>query len=471
LRQFEVSLLDCTLTSNHVHLLVEAQERSRLSGFIQLLRSGQAAARIALACSREVLILHCMASASQPGRGPYVLTINSGSSSIKFALFNAREPLRRILKGKFERVGLPDGDLTIEDLERRTREARPLHLTNHAACVPPLIEWLERRVSLKSVGAIGHRVVHGGTKYLETQPVTSEMLAELHRLSPFVPDHLPSSLMLMEAIGKEYGHVPQVACFDTAFHASMPRVAKLLPIPRRFDAKGIRRYGFHGLSYAFLMEELGRIAGAAARGRVILAHLGNGASMAAVRDGKCVDTTMAFTPTAGLVMSTRPGDLDPGLFTYLSRVEGMTGEQFHKMEHDRSGLLGVSETSSDMRDLLEREEDDVRSAEAVALFCRQARKWIGALAAVLGGVDTLVFAGGIGENAPVVRARICEGLEFLGIELDAERNRTDAAVISKQGGRAVVRVMRTDEELYIAQSVVRLLGDFEPVTTGSRQGR
>jgi acetate kinase len=237
----------------------------------------------------------------------------------------------------------------------------------------------------------------------------------------------------------------------------MPRVAKLLPIPRRFDAKGIQRYGFHGLSYSYLMQELEAVDGAAAGGRVILAHLGNGASMAAVRDGRCVDTTMAFTPTAGLVMSTRPGDLDPGLFTYLARVEGLSGEQIHRMVNEESGLLGVSETSPDMRDLLAREGEDKRASEAVSLFCYHARKSIGALATALGGVETLVFAGGIGENAPPVRARICEGLEFLGVEFDAKRNTASEAVISRQGSRVTVRVIRTDEELYIAQEAARFL--------------
>jgi acetate kinase len=322
-----------------------------------------------------------------------------------------------------------------------------------------LIELLESKVSLASVRAIGHRVVHGGLRYSTTQRVTDEMLSSLRRFSPFVPEHLPSGIMLMETIGREHPQVPQIACFDTAFHRDMPRVAKLLPIPRRYDAKGIQRYGFHGLSYAYLMEELESAAGpAAARGRVVLAHLGNGASMAAVRDGKCMDTTMAFTPTAGLVMSTRPGDLDPGLFTYLARVEGMTGEQFHQMINKQSGLIGISETSPDMRDLLARETADVRAAEAVALFCYTAKKWIGALAAAIGGLDTLIFAGGIGENQPVIRARICDGLQFLGIELDPERNQANAGVITKAGSPAVVRVIGTDEELYIAKSVMEILG-------------
>ena len=236
----------------------------------------------------------------------------------------------------------------------------------------------------------------------------------------------------------------------------MPRVAKLLPIPRRFDAKGIQRYGFHGLSYAYLMEELARLGNpAATKGRVILAHLGNGASLAAVRDGKSIDTSMCFTPTAGLVMSTRSGDLDPGLAPYLARTEQMTTSQFYKMVNHESGLLGVSETSSDMRDLLDHEKQDVRAAEAVALFCYQAKKWIGSFAAALGGLDTLVFAGGIGENAPLVRKRICERLGFLGVQLNEARNAKNAAVISKNSIRVTVRVIRTDEELMIARSVLR----------------
>jgi acetate kinase len=233
----------------------------------------------------------------------------------------------------------------------------------------------------------------------------------------------------------------------------------LLPIPRRFDAKGIQRYGFHGLSYAYLMEELARLGDpAAVKGRVILAHLGNGASMAAVRDGRSIDTSMGFTPTAGLVMSTRSGDLDPGLAPYLTRTEQITTEQFYEMVNHESGLLGISETSSDMRDLLAQEAQDVRAAEAIELFCYQARKWIGAYAAALGGLDTLVFAGGIGENAPIIRARICEGLAFLGIELEEKRNAMNAQLISSDRDRVAVRVIRTDEEFMIARLASRVLG-------------
>jgi acetate kinase len=273
----------------------------------------------------------------------------------------------------------------------------------------------------------------------------------------------------MEAFRQRHPTLPQVACFDTAFHRTMPRIASLLPIPRRYEAAGVRRYGFHGLSYEFLMEELARLGDpAAAKGRVILAHLGNGASLAAVRDSKSIDTSMGFTPTAGLVMSSRSGDLDPGLVSYLARTEQMSAPQFQEMVTHASGLLGVSETSSDMRDLLARESEDMRAAEAVALFCYQAKKWIGSFAAALGGLDTLVFAGGIGENAPLIRERICDKLGFLGIELNEVRNAKNASLISTDSSRVAVRVIRTDEELMIARSTMRVLGAPRDVAAGRR---
>jgi acetate kinase len=321
------------------------------------------------------------------------------------------------------------------------------------------MDWIEQRSGRDALTAVGHRVVHGGPKYYKPQRITAEMVTQLKQLSPFDPDHMPEEILLTEAFHRRFPDLPQVACFDTAFHHDMPRVAQLLPIPRRYEAQGVRRYGFHGLSYAFLMEELARFGDpAATTGRVILAHLGNGASLAAVRNGKSVDTSMCFTPTAGVPMSTRSGDLDPGLVWYLMRTENMSAKQFNEMVNFHSGLLGVSETSSDMRDLLDREAQDERAAEAVALFCYQVKKWIGAFTAALGGLDTLVFAGGIGENAPTVRARICDGLGFLGIELEAKRNAANEGVISVAASRAEVRVIRTDEERMIAKTVCRLLG-------------
>ena len=392
-------------------------------------------------------------------RNPRILTINGGSSSIKFALFEAGDSLRRILEGGIDRIGLPEATLRVKALDQADNFSRSVTAPDHSIAVGVLMDWIEERTGHDALTAVGHRVVHGGPKYFDPQRITAEMVAELRQLSPFDPEHLPEEVLLTEAFHRRFPDVPQVACFDTAFHHDLPQVARLLPIPRRYEAQGVRRYGFHGLSYAFLMGELARLAGTkVAQGRVILAHLGNGASLAAVRDGKSVDTSMGFTPTAGVPMSTRSGDLDPGLVWYLARTENMSAKQFNEMVNFQSGLLGVSETSSDMHDLLDREAKDTRAAEAVDLFCYQVKKWIGAFAAVLGGLDTLVFAGGIGEKAPMVRARICDGLGFLGIELDAKQNAANTGVISTNTGRVAVRVIHTDEEWMIANMVCRVLG-------------
>ena len=386
--------------------------------------------------------------------GRSILTINGGSSSIKFALFEAGDSLRRILEGAIERIGLPEAVMRVNGADAADSFVRSVTAPDQAAAAGLLMDWIEERVGREALAAVGHRVVHGGPTYSRPQRITTEMVEELHRLSPLDPEHLPAEILLIEAFRNRFPALPQVACFDTAFHHDLPRVARLLPIPRRYEAQGVRRYGFHGLSYAFLMGELARRAGEeAARGRIILAHLGNGASLAAVRDGKPMDTSMGFTPTAGVPMSTRSGDLDPGLVGYLARTEEMSAQQFNELVNSQSGLLGVSETSSDMRDLLERETQDVRAAEAVALFCYQVKKWIGAFAAALGGLDTLIFAGGVGENASPVRARICDGLGFLGIELEDKRNAANEAVISAAGGGVTVRVIHTDEERMIARSV------------------
>jgi acetate kinase len=364
------------------------------------------------------------------GREPSrVLAMNGGSSSIRFALYDEAEPLRRRLDGNLDR----------------------------SASVASLLDSLEAQQVFASVEAVGHRVVHGMT-HIEPERVTPELLDELQSMTPYDPEHLPLEIELMRTLSRRHPELPQVACFDTAFHGTMPRVARRLPIPRRYDAKGVRRYGFHGLSYAYLMEELARLGDpAATSGRVILAHLGAGASLAAVRDGRSIDTSMGFTPAAGLVMSTRSGDLDPGLVSFMARSEQMTPSQFDAMVNHESGLLGISETSSDVRDLLAKEAGDARAAEAIELFCYQARKWIGAFAAALGGLDTLVFAGGIGENAPPIRERICDLLGFLGVELDSGRNAKNAPLISPDAARVRVRVIHTDEELMIARSVIRVL--------------
>jgi acetate kinase len=396
-----------------------------------------------------------------------VLTINGGSSSIRFALYPADDPTVRLLAGKIERIGLPKPTLTVRDGAGKSCGPRVIPAPDHRAAGAFLIGWLEEHVGFANVAGVGHRVVHGGLKLRQAQQITHKLMAALRRISPYDPEHMPSGIQLMEVFHQRHPRLPQVACFDTAFHRDMPRVAKLLPIPRRFDTKGVQRFGFHGLSYTYLMEELRHVAGAgAAQGRLILAHLGNGASLAAVRDGKSIDTSMGFTPAAGIPMSTRSGDLDPGLVWYLARTEDMTGKQFHDMVHHQSGLLGVSETSPDMRDLLAREGKDVRAAEAIALFCYQVKKWIGAFAAALGGLDMLVFTGGIGENAWQVRERVCAGLGFLGIDLDRKLNRASAPVISASGSRVCVRVIRTDEEVTIARTICRVLG-----LSSQRRGR
>jgi acetate kinase len=385
-----------------------------------------------------------------------ILTINGGSSSIRFAVYEAGQTPRRGLAGKIDRIGSSGTCLIVEKPTGKLLRPGRLPTADHRDPSGFLLEWLEAQPVFRLVRAVGHRVVHG-MKHSKPERVTPKLLAELHRITPYDPDHLPRELGLIETILKRHPKMLQVACFDTAFHRTMPRVAKLLPIPRRYSAKGVERYGFHGLSYAYLMEELGRLDPVAPKGRVILAHLGSGASLAAVRDGKSIDTSMGFSPAAGLVMSTRTGDLDPGLGYYLARTERMTAAQFQQMVNHRSGLLGVSGTSSDLRDLCVRQATDVRAADAVELFCYQVRKWIGSFAAVLGGLDTLVFAAGIGENAPLIRARICEGLGFLGIELDKKRNGKNAALISRHAGPVKVRVIHTDEELMIARAVSRVV--------------
>jgi len=397
-----------------------------------------------------------------------ILTINGGSSSIKFALYRIGEPLERMLVGKIDRIGSSGTNLTFSDTSRGQQGSHGIEAVDHNSAANVLLDWLEQQVGFTHLSAVGHRVVHG-MKHTEPERVSQALLDELQRISPYDPDHLPREIELIEAFRRRYPQLPQVACFDTAFHHTLPRVARLLPIPRRFDAMGIRRYGFHGLSYTFLMQELAHIAGAeAAQGRVILAHLGNGASLAAVRDGRSIDTSMGFTPTGGVAMGTRTGDLDPGVAWYLMQSENLTPQQFNQLINHESGLLGMSETSSDMRDLIAHEASDVRAAEAVALFCYQVKKWIGAYAAALGGLDTLVFAGGIGENAPEVRARICDGLEFLGIEIEEKRNVTNAGMISAESSRVAVRVMHTDEEVMIAKSVCQILDlPIEKEGTGS----
>ncbi len=390
---------------------------------------------------------------------PCVLTINGGSSSLRFAIYEMSETLPLRLHGKLERIGVSGTRLTATAWPARAPLALPpLQLTrgNHHTAVRALLGWIGTQPQAAALAAVGHRVVHG-MRHTEAQRITPKLLTELARITPYAPEHLPQQIALIRALCRRFPRLPQIACFDTAFHRTLPAVARRLPIPRRFAAKGVERYGFHGISCAYLMEELRRLDAGAAQGRVIIAHLGNGASMTAVQNGVSIDTSMGFTPGAGLVMATRSGDLDPGLYHYFAHSERMSPAAIQKMLNRESGLRGIAAGSADVRDLLAREATDAHAAQALALFCYQAKQWLGAYAATLGGLDTLIFSGGIGENAAPIRARICAGLGFLGIRLDARRNARNAAVISARGARVTLRVIRTDEQRMIARSVLRTL--------------
>ncbi len=388
---------------------------------------------------------------------PLVLTVNSGSSSIKFAIYRIDSSLECVVRGSIDRIGREGTTFHLIDAERSSHDDRPLGALDHPRAIAYFMAWLQGWERTGSLRGIGHRVVHG-LRYSSPERVTDLLIEELHRIIPCDREHLPSEIALIEGLRSAFPEVPQIACFDTAFHRDMPAVAKRLPIPRHLASLGIERYGFHGLSFAYLMHELRRLCDPSAlAGRVVLAHLGNGASLAAVRDGHCIDTTMGFTPTAGLVMSTRTGDMDPGLMSYLVMETGMTMEAFSHMASFESGMLGISETSSDVQELLRRRGNDERAADALETFCYSAKKWIGAMAAALGGLDTLVFAGGIGENAPWIRSRICQGLQFLELELDSVRNEQSGQVISTDRSRVHVRIIPTDEQQMIARLVCKVL--------------
>lgn len=387
-----------------------------------------------------------------------VLTINGGSSSIKFALFDVVHSFKRLFEGKIERIGLSESVFRVKGLEERDTFSYQIEAPDYTSAVTLLMNWLQPRLQSLNVVAVGHRVVHGGSLYSAPEQITEKMIENLSSLIPFDPAHMPEEILLMKIFHLRLAQVPQWACFDTAFHHDLPRVAKMLPIPRRYEAWGVRKYGFHGLSYEFLMGELNRLGGSElSQGRVILAHLGSGSSLSAVYKGKSIDTSMSFTPAAGVPMATRSGDLDPGLFLYLARHEKMSVESFNEMINFQSGLLGVSETSSDMQDLLKKEAEDFRASEAVNMFCYHVKKGIGSFAAVLGGLDTLVFSGGIGENAPIIRSRICDGLGFLGIDLDEKENSENKSVISAFSSPVSIRVIHTDEEWMIAKTLCHML--------------
>ncbi|HVX28431.1 MAG TPA: acetate/propionate family kinase [Parafilimonas sp.] len=384
--------------------------------------------------------------------GVSILTINAGSSSIKFALYEKNDELQQILSGKMERIGLKDASFTIKQNDKKLNEN--IDVSNFRNATTSLINWFEKQHWFNAVKAIGHRVVHG-MQHTKAEIISDELLNELNKISNYDPDHLPAEIDIIQTLQKKYPQLIQVACFDTAFHTTIPSVAKTFAIPKKYSDEGIRRYGFHGISYSYLLQQLIKENAEEAKGKIILAHLGNGASIAAVKDGKCIDTSMGFTPAAGIVMSTRSGDLDPGIAWYLMQ-QGMDAKAFNNLINHQSGLLGISGASSDMQDLLQQEKTNTDAALAVDIFCYQIAKYIGAYIAALNGLDALVFSGGIGENASVIRARICDAFQYINLSIDQQKNNNNELVISNNQSKIKVYVIPTNEELMIAEITAEL---------------
>lgn len=386
---------------------------------------------------------------STPAR---ILTMNRGSATLKAALYEADAQEKLVLSIKLDGAGSPKERLNISDASGHTLFDSSSDTAKRGNGLDAIFQWLDGHGYLANLSAVGHRLVHGGTRFETPQQINRETLAELERLLPLDPDHLPQALEGIRFIAEKLPEIPQIACFDTAFHHTLPGVARMYALPRADYESGVRRYGFHGFSYEYILGELRVLEGWLAK-RVVVAHLGSGCSMAAIRDGKSVDTSMGFTPLEGLVMGTRSGDVDPGALIYFLEQKKMSPDALNSHLNKQSGLLGVSGSSADMRDLVEKAPNDAHAAEAIELFCYRAKKYLGAYAAVLGGIDVLVFTGGIGERAAPVREKICTGLEFLGIQLDPQRNQVNAPLISRLGSGVKIRVIETNEDLMIARHV------------------
>lgn len=386
-----------------------------------------------------------------------ILVLNAGSSSIKFALFSANEPLCRHLSGAVDGIGRAQGRFRARDEAGRVQADEAVSVADHEQALKLVLSMIELPEARRSLIAVGHRIVHGGPGCDCPEPVTSELERRLGALIPLAPLHLPHNLAGIAAVRARRPHLPQVACFDTAFHRTMPKLARMTPLPRNVAGDEIQRYGFHGLSYEFVLDDLRRAHGKVIDSqRLIVAHLGNGASMAAIRNGRSIDTTMGFSTVAGLPMGTRSGDLDPGIILHLIAAKAMSVDAVQHLLYERSGLLGISGLSSDIQELLgQMHRPEV--VEAIDYFCARARAYVGSLSAALGGVDRLIFTGGIGANAPLIRQRICEGLRFLGIDLDPARNQSGERMISRHGSPVVVEALPTDEELMIARHTLALM--------------
>lgn len=382
-----------------------------------------------------------------------ILVLNVGSSTLKFGVFpfdGGDEPL---LRGVIEYAGPHAGQVRTTDSAGRS-DSRQLDVDRDSAPAQ-LIDHLEQHYSLASIQAVGHRLVHGGSRLVMPVRIDAGVRAMLEDVIPLAPDHLPTELRAIDAVSRLSSSLVQIACFDTAFHSEMPSVARIFGLPRKLSNSGVVRYGFHGLSYEYVTSELRRRAELPQR--TIVAHLGNGASLVALRDGISIDTSMGMTPAGGIAMSTRSGDLDPGVILYLLRSRNFSIGDLDDAVNRDGGLLGISELSSDVRELLAARSTDSRAADAIEVFCYQAKKCIGSFAATLGGLDALVFSGGIGEHSPEVRAQICEKLDFLGIRLDPALNDANAPVISDRQSTVKIRILETREEVMIARHVRAVL--------------
>ncbi len=381
----------------------------------------------------------------------FILTINGGSSSIRFALYKGHEELQQIQSGSITNIGSKDVGLTIKEIDSNNSGKQKINASNFHEATISLIDWMENQGWFKNVKAIGHRVVHGMNHTLP-EVINDDLIKELNSISNYDPDHLPAEIDIIQIFKQKYSNLLQVACFDTAFHVTIPAVAKTFAIPKNYYDQGIQRYGFHGISFSYLMQELKKKNEAEANGKIILAHLGSGASIAAVKGGKCIDTSMGFTPAGGIVMSTRSGDLDPGVAWFFMQ-QGMDAKAFNDLINHQSGLLGISGISSDMQFLLQQEKDHTNAALAIDIFCYQIKKFIGSYTAALGGLDMLIFTGGIGENSAAVRTRICKDFKYAGISLNEESNNKNEELISNDASKVKVYVIQTNEELMIAKMV------------------
>lgn len=387
----------------------------------------------------------------------HILTLNSGSSSIKFALFEGETDVVECIRGQIEGLGTHDPHLSAE-LDGRTvadEHVEAARAADHEAALGLVMALLDNVIGRTAIEAVGHRIVHGGLEFAESVVLDGDAIAKLEKLIPLAPLHQPHNLSGVSAAHKAFADALQVACFDTAFHRSHPWVNDAYALPRALYDEGIRRYGFHGLSYEYITERMKEIAPLYEQGRVVVMHLGNGASMCAIRDGQSVGSSMGFTALDGLPMGTRCGQLDPGVVLYLLQEKGMTGEQITDLLYKQSGLKGLSGLSQDMREL---EAAGTReAAQAIDYFVFRIRRELGSMAAILSGLDAVVFCGGIGEHAWRIRERICQGFEWLGIELDDIRNQAGETVVSSDRSRVRVFVINTNEEMMIARHTARLL--------------